>query len=145
MRCGADALPGIPGIAPMSFFFSEPIPGMPLISFFCDPASAFVPGMPLISFMAGALSFDAGELAGAMPGIDSMSFWPAAEAAGVGLGVGDAVESAAGVGLGAAVGVMPGIPLMSVCADASLCRRENAATMNAIPRPRRAMDLLSLI
>ena len=45
MRCGADALPVIPGIAPMSFFFSEPIPGM-----------------PLIPFMAGALPFDAGEL-----------------------------------------------------------------------------------
>jgi hypothetical protein len=61
--------------------------------FICGPAFGPISFMPLMSFMAGAvlLDFADGEVAGTMPGIDSMSFLLGAvtEAAGVGAGVGD--------------------------------------------------------
>ena len=90
-----------------------------------------MPGMPLISSFAGPtlLPFGAAELAGVIPGIDSILLVAAGEAAGVGLGVGD----------------IPGMPAMSCCADVLLFEITNAPPIPKTASARRVVELLTFI
>ena len=90
-----------------------------------------IPGMPLMSSFAGTgvLPLAAGELAGDIPAIDSISLSVAGEALGVGLGAGD----------------IPGMPAMSCCADILLFEITNTPPMHKAARARRVMELLRFI
>lgn len=90
-----------------------------------------IPGMPLMSSFAGAgvLPLAAGELAGVMPGIDSISGAAGGEAVGVALGVGD----------------IPGIGAISCCADVLLFAITNAPPMHKAASASLVMELLRFI